>query len=87
MKTTLRKSFVKDAVKLPPYIQKQLAEIISEIELAKELSEIVNCKKLKGFKTAFRIRWGQYRIGFYFENNTVELVRILQRKNIYKFFP
>lgn len=45
------------------------------------------CKKLTGFKNAYRIRMGEYRIGFVFENGTIELIRILGRKDIYKYFP
>jgi mRNA-degrading endonuclease RelE of RelBE toxin-antitoxin system len=42
---------------------------------------------LTGFKTAYRLRLGNYRIGFFFENETAELVRVLNRKDIYKYFP
>lgn len=87
MKIAIRRSFVKDADKLPPLYLHQLALIIVEIETAGRLSELSNCRKLKGFKTAYRIRMGQYRIGFYHEDKTVELVRILHRKEIYASFP
>lgn len=33
-------------------------------------------QKLTGCKNAYRIRMGEYRIGFIFENETIELVRI-----------
>ena len=87
MNFEVRKSFVKDAARLPSEIQNQLAEIISTIEKAKSLSELKNCKKIKGNKTAFRIRLHQYRIGFFFDNGVIELVRVLSRKDIYKYFP
>ncbi len=64
-----------------------MAEIIDKIKVAKKLSELSSCKKLFGFKNAYRIRSGSYRIGFFFENETVELVRVLDRKNIYRYFP
>jgi mRNA interferase RelE/StbE len=83
----IRKSFEKDAAKLPASIQVQLASIIQQIIAAKKLSDLTSCKKLSGFKNAYRIRLGSYRIGFFFENETVEFVRILNRKDIYKFFP
>jgi mRNA interferase RelE/StbE len=51
------------------------------------LSEISNLKKMKGFKNAFRIRLGDYRVGFLFENNAIQLSRIAHRKNIYDIFP
>ncbi len=87
MKIEIRKSFEKDADKLPAPFQRQLALIISQMEKAVQPSELDNCKKLSGFKNAFRIRMGHYRIGFYYENKIAELVRILHRKEIYRYFP
>ena len=87
MNIEIRKSFIKDADKLPAPFQRQLTIIIGSIEKATQPSQLENCKKLTGFKTAYRIRMGNYRIGFYYENKTVELVRILHRKEIYRYFP
>jgi mRNA interferase RelE/StbE len=83
----IRKSFQKDALKLPAPVQVQLAKVIDSLSGVKKLSELSSCKKLAGFKNAYRIRIGAYRIGFIFENETIELVRILGRKEIYKYFP
>jgi mRNA interferase RelE/StbE len=83
----IRKTFEKDAAKLPAAIQIQLASLIQQIISAKKLSDLTSCKKLTGFKNAYRVRLGSYRIGFFFENETVELVRVLSRKDIYKYFP
>ena len=87
MKFEIQKSFAKDASKLQVNLKLQLSKVVEEIEAAKTLSQINNCKKMKGHKDAYRIKLGQYRIGFYFENNVIELSRILARKDIYKFFP
>ncbi|MEI9944568.1 MAG: type II toxin-antitoxin system RelE/ParE family toxin [Chitinophagaceae bacterium] len=87
MKIEIRKSFTKDADKLPSSFQGQLAIIIGQIEKVTQVSQLDNCKKLTGYKTAYRIRMGQYRIGFYYENKIVELIRILHRKEIYRYFP
>ena len=87
MKIEIRKSFTKDADKLPAPFQRQLATIIQLIEKAEQPNQLSDCKKLTGYKTAFRIRMSQYRIGFYYENKTAELVRILHRKEIYRYFP
>jgi mRNA interferase RelE/StbE len=87
MKVAIRKSFIKDADKLPPGIQHSIAEIIDQINSARQISQLTNCKKLKGYKTAYRIRFGPYRIGFFYEKGIVELVRVLSRKDIYRYFP
>ena len=87
MNIEIRKSFEKDTLKLPAVAQAQLARVIDNLSGTEKLSELTSCKKLSGFKNAYRIRMGEYRIGFIFENGTAELVRVLGRKEIYKYFP
>jgi mRNA interferase RelE/StbE len=87
MNFIIRRSFEKDTLKLPLQVQKNIGEMIIIIQKVKTLSEIPNCKKLTGYKNAYRIRIGMYRIGFFFEKNTIELTRVLARKDMYRFFP
>lgn len=87
MNIEIRKSFEKDALKLPASAQVQLLKAIESLARVEKLSELASCKKLTGFKNAYRLRMGEYRIGFVFENGTIELIRVLGRKEIYKYFP
>lgn len=87
MNIEIRKSFEKDALKLPAPAQIQLGKVIESLSIVEKLSELTSCKKLAGFKNAYRIRMGEYRIGFIFENETAELIRVLGRKEIYRYFP
>jgi len=88
MKLLIDKSFEKDITKLSDKkILNSIADCIAEIQLKSKLSELSNCKKLKGSKNSYRIRIGDYRIGFIFENNTIVLIRFLHRSKIYNFFP
>ncbi len=64
-----------------------VVEIIQNVEDAKSPHEIKSIKKLKGFKTAFRIRQGNYRIGIFIEKGEVLFAAVALRKNIYKKFP
>lgn len=57
------------------------------MESIDSLDEIPNIKKLKGHKSAYRIRIGDYRLGFFFENTTIIFARFVHRKDIYKIFP
>lgn len=70
---------------------KTLAKIIFDciqiFENAKSLGDIPNIKKLKGHTTAYRYRKGKYRIGFYFENETVIFAAFAPRDKIYRRFP
>jgi mRNA interferase RelE/StbE len=60
---------------------------IINIETAKNLKEIINLEKIKGDDNYFRIRIKNYRIGLFIDQNTVNIVRCLHRKDMYKFFP
>ena len=68
-------------------LKSNLIKLIELIENSDDLNSIPNLKKLKGHKTAYRIRLGDYRVGFFFENNKVIFARIVHRKDIYKVFP
>lgn len=68
-------------------VKRALSKIIEEVKSANSLSEIRNIKKLQGFKAAYRVRIGDYRLGFFLTGNTIEFARILNRKEIYRYFP
>ncbi len=66
----------------------KLQNIINDINNAGFLNEIKNIKKLKGFKSYYRIKLMDYRIGIEFLNaSTVRFILICPRKDIYKKFP
>jgi mRNA interferase RelE/StbE len=88
MQVIITRQFEKDAEKqLSKKLRLQLADIIEQIQKADHLMEIPNLKKMKGYQTAYRIRFGDYRIGFLFENDTIKLSRVMNRKEIYRYFP
>ncbi|HKL32665.1 MAG TPA: type II toxin-antitoxin system RelE/ParE family toxin [Tangfeifania sp.] len=70
---------------------KNLAKIILDciqlFEDANNLNEIPNIKKMTGHPTAFRYRKGKYRIGFYYEDNTILFAAFAPRDKIYRNFP
>lgn len=88
MKIEIRSSFVRDAKKLPLNIQKKLAQAIQDIEKVDSLNALRNIKQMKGSsKPAYRLRIEDYRLCFYYLENTAELIRILPRKTVYRYFP
>jgi len=68
-------------------VRKAIGGAIKKLINATNLKEIPNVKKLKGHKNAYRIRVGDYRIGFFTEDVTIFIVTVLHRKDIYKRFP
>jgi mRNA interferase RelE/StbE len=75
-----------DGVKLP-FVKKSILKIIAQVESARSLADIPHCKKLSGYKSAYRIRTGDYRIGIFVEGDLVQFARVVNRKDIYKVFP
>lgn len=88
MKTEFLKQFYKDLDRIT--LQSTLNDVNSSIinvEEAVSMRDIVNLKKLTGYKNVYRIKIGNYRIGIFIENNTVEFARVVHRKDIYRVFP
>ena len=80
--------FAKDLDKIKASdVKSDVIELIEKLERAGHLNEIPNIKKLKGHKTAYRIKVGDYRLGLFFNNQIIELARFVHRKEIYRFFP
>jgi mRNA interferase RelE/StbE len=68
-------------------VKANLIKLISLIEVADNLHQIPNIKKLSGHRSAYRVRIADYRVGFFYENHKVIFARIVHRKDIYKIFP
>ena len=86
MKILIDRSFERDVKKLPILIQLKVKSTIELIVAASRLEEL-GVTKMEGAKNAYRIRIGDYRIGFYLENNQIVLSRALNHKEIYRYFP
>ena len=88
MKVEVLKSFEKDVSNI---LDKKLANkvliVINTLENYKTLSEIPNLKKLKHSGNYYRIKIGNYRLGVKVLDNTFIVIRLLDRKDIYKYFP
>lgn len=89
MKILIEKSFTKDVDKIKnEKLLQNLSNIITELENSKSLREISYIKKIKGYKTFFRIRIGDYRLGIEeIQGKGLCLIRFLHRKDIYRYFP
>ncbi len=88
MNIEFKKSFEKDLLKIMDAdLLTKIKEIIAEVEQAEKLTEVRNIKKLKGEENYYRIRLGDYRLGIKVNDSVVSFVRILHRKEIYRYFP
>jgi len=88
MKVEVQKSFEKDITKVK---QRELAikvlAVINSLKTYQKLSEIPKLKKINANDNYYRIRIGEYRIGLKVDNETLILLRFMNRKDIYKYFP
>ncbi|HCS21885.1 MAG TPA: plasmid stabilization protein [Bacteroidetes bacterium] len=69
-------------------ILSRIEKVILDLEKAAAIEELRNNKKLTGFTSYYRIKIGAYRLGY--ENidaNTIRLITVAHRKDIYRKFP
>lgn len=89
MKVEYLPSFIKDlkSLKSSPSYGRIKALVFENVPSYDRLENIPNLKKLKEEDNAYRIRVGDYRIGFFFEDDAITFARVLHRKEIYRVFP
>lgn len=91
MKLIIKKSFSKNLKKTPPYIQKQILEILKILNECENLEtsgvDYIEMEGQKKDENYFRIRVGGYRIGIELVEPSIIVITILPRGDIYKKFP
>ena len=91
MNIIFKKSFQKDLKRIKnKAVLSHINQIILEAETTSNIFSLPHIKKIKVTHkniNLFRIRTGQYRIGLILQKDTITFVRVLHRKDIYKYFP
>lgn len=88
MNVEFKGSFARDLKRIRDNdLKRRVKEIIELVERVQSLQEVQNVKKLRGGDCYYRIRVGDYRIGLLEVGDTVTFVRLLHRKDIYRYFP
>ncbi|MEM6335713.1 MAG: type II toxin-antitoxin system RelE/ParE family toxin [Bacteroidota bacterium] len=89
MKVSFRQSFVRDIGRITDArIRRRIQAKIEAVETARSLSEVGGQRRLRGEDgTYYRIRVGDYRIGMRMIDDEVDFVRVLHRREIYRYFP
>lgn len=68
-------------------LKSKLLDVVTDLKLAKDLSEIKNVISMSGHSDAYRIRIGDFRLGIYCSENVIIIARFVKRGDIYKLFP
>jgi mRNA interferase RelE/StbE len=91
MKVAYRKLFLKDLKKLKisnnSVYQKVFILVFEELPQVDSLENISNIKALKNAPHRYRIRLGDYRIGIEVNQNEIQIMRVLHRREFYRYFP
>jgi mRNA interferase RelE/StbE len=88
LKVRFKASFTGDlrALKDKSFLERVKA-LINTVESAQTLLEIPNLKKLRGGGAYYRARLGDYRVGLVVEENAIVFVRVIHRREVYRYFP
>ena len=88
MELEFRESFLKDLKRIrAAAVKRQVAAVIAEAKSASSLASLSHVKKLQGSTDYYRVRLGDYRIGFKLQGQTLIFLRCLHRKDVYRYFP
>jgi len=83
-----QKKFLKDLANLPANPRKEIEHFVFDIlPSINTLAETGKFEKMSGYEHFLKVRFGDYRIGAHFYKNSLELRRVLNRKEIYLYFP
>ncbi|MBI2258156.1 MAG: type II toxin-antitoxin system RelE/ParE family toxin [Flavobacteriia bacterium] len=89
MKIKFDHSFNKKVDKLKSkLVSNKLIKVIEQCEKAKSINEIPNIKKMVSYKSFYRIKISDFRIGIeLIDYDTLLFITIAHRKDIYSKFP
>ncbi len=76
----------KNLCSLPPANVKRLAELLDVLKIKPIPAEQFDIKKLRGFKNAYRVRLGQFRVIYTvrWDENLVVILKIEPRERAYR---
>ena len=88
MKVRFKASFAKDLRALnDKSLLERIKALIATVESAQKLAEVPHLKKLRGAGAYYRARLGDYRVGMAAEEDAIVFVRVLHRREVYRYFP
>ena len=88
MKVGFRESFLKDLVRVKDKrLLQRVRATIESVEKVGSLERLPGLKKLKGGGSFYCLRIGDFRAGLFVDGDRVIFVRLINRKDIYRYFP
>ena len=89
MEVQYRKSFLRDLKKLKrqPVYDRIFELAFTTLPRADRLRDVTGVKAMRGYPNRYRIRIGNYRVGIEVHGDNVEVMRVLYRREFYRYFP
>ena len=89
MEVRYRESFLRDLKKLKkhPLYGKIFALAFEGLPQAESLTSVPGVTAMTGYPHRFRIRVGSYRVGIQMKEGVIEMIRALDRRDFYRYFP
>jgi mRNA interferase RelE/StbE len=84
-----RQLFLRDLKKLKKTeIYDRIYELVFDIlPDVDNLQDFPNIKAMVGYPGYYRLRLGDYRVGFALQGDSLEFMRVLHRREFYRYFP
>ena len=89
MEVQYREAFLKDLKQLKSStLYQRIYELaFTTLPEISTLQEIHNIKAMRGYTGRYRIRIGDYRVGIEVNGDVIEVMRVLHRREFYRYFP
>ena len=88
MRVVTRSSFSRDLRKIRDRkVRDKVEKFLDEACEASSLTHMANVLPMTDHEGYFRVRVGDYRVGPYLDGETLEIVRVLPRRDFYRVFP
>lgn len=88
MKVSYRQKFLKQLAQLPSSTRSKVEKFaFEELPNAASIAGVGSIEKMQGYRGFYKARFGSYRVGMKVEGDTLVLQVVMDRKDIYKFFP
>ncbi len=88
MNVRYSKRFLKQLAQVPSQTRKKVEKFAFEdLPSAASIAEIGKIERMQGYSRFYKARFGSYRVGIIVDKEAVTLQIVMDRKEIYKFFP
>jgi mRNA interferase RelE/StbE len=88
VKVHYSKRFLKKLARTPSQIRTKIEKFaFEELPNAASMAETGKIERMQGYGGYYKARFGSHRVGIKVENGTLILQVVMDRKEIYKFFP